>query len=446
MDIRDVVHGVIQIERHELPIIDSFYFQRLRQIKQTGFAEHSYPGSTHNRYIHSLGALQTITDIFESIFSNLKEHSPQTFTRFRALARFSALLHDIGHGPLSHTTEFAMPEVSKLAVPGLSLGSKKSARKATHEDYTLKIILDSPLTPLLEKATEPFGFKPLHIAATIESDLEVNDDFFIEKIDGQRVNFRPILHQLISSELDADRMDYLRRDSFYCGVSYGEFDYGWLVSNLDWHVKDGAAYLALKHRALYSFEDFLLSRFHMFLMVYSHHKTVMFDEMLAKYLNDPGCEYQLPADIEAYGKCTDAHLYAHLARSTNPWAERIVEKKSLRLLLETHSGIPSTEKAHEQQQKLFQKTLTELESKGIEPITNISTSILSKYFGKKGDHPIFVRYDNLLSAESFIPLQKCTNLFTQYPNQRSISRIFVTPEDYAKIRKDGHRQEQLSFE
>lgn len=446
MDIRDVVHGVIQIEDHELPIIDSYFFQRLRQIKQTGFAEHSYPGATHNRFIHSLGALQTITQTFESIFVKLKADSPETFRRFRALARFSALLHDIGHGPLSHTTEFAMPEVSKLNIPGQKKGLR---RKATHEDYTLKIILDSPLTPLLEEATRSFGFKPLHIAAAIESHIEVDDDFFEEKVDGQTIQFRPIMHQLISSELDADRMDYLRRDSFNCGVSYGIFDYGWLISNLSPHIKDSTYYLTLNHRALYSFEDFLLSRFHMFLMVYSHHKTVVYDEMLTKYLNDPECDYKLPHDIEAYSQCTDAHLYANLARSPSPWAKRIVDRNPLKLLLETHSGIPSTDKAHEQQTKLLKKTSEELESKNIEYIINNSTSILSKYFGPqilgKSDHPIFVRYDNLLSAESFIPLQKCTNLFTQYPNSRTISRIFVSQDDYSKIRKSG-RKEQLEFE
>ena len=441
MDIRDTVHGVIHIESHELPIIDSYVFQRLRQIKQTGFAEHSYPGATHNRYIHSLGALQTITDTFQSIFAKLKIKNEDAWLRFRALSRFAALLHDIGHGPLSHTTEFAMPEVSQLKVPGQK---KTQNRKATHEDYTLKIILDSPLTPLLEKATKAFGFNPIHIAATIESHIEVNDDYFFEKIDGEKINFRPILHQLISSELDADRMDYLRRDSFYCGVSYGVFDYSWIVSNLCAHIKDGAYYLGLNHRALYAFEDFLLSRYHMFLMVYLHHKTVVYDEMLAKYLNDPKCEYSLPADIDRYIQCTDAQLYAHLSSSQNQWAKRIVERRPLRMVLETHSGIPSTENAKEQQEKLFKKVCDELNAKKIEYISTKSTGELSKYFGTF-DHPIFIKYDNLYSTPSFIPLQKCTPLFTQYPTIRSISRLFVTPEEFAKIRTRG-RDEQMHFD
>lgn len=441
MDIRDVVHGVIQVESHELPVIDSALFQRLRQIRQTGFAEFSYPGATHNRYIHSLGALQAATDAFESIFPSLKRHQHQVWRKFRALVRFAALLHDIGHGPLSHTTEFAMPEVSKLKVPGMKY---PKARKATHEDYTLKIILDSALTPVLAKAAETFGFTPYHVACLIEGELKPKDNFFIEKIGNEKINFLPILHQLISSELDADRMDYLRRDSFQAGVSYGEFDYSWLVTNLCYHLKDGNCYLGLRHRALYAFEDFLLSRYHMFLMVYLHHKTVMFDEMLSKYLHSSECDYEIPADIESYRQYTDAHLYSHLSGSKNEWARRIVEKRTLRLLLETHSGIPSTDNAREQQEKLFKKTLETLKSKGIDYISTTSTGILSKYFGKS-EFPIFVKYDNLYSKPSYIPLQKCTILFSQYPNTRSISRIYVTPEDYAKVGNQG-RNEAVQFE
>ncbi len=152
MEIRDVIHGSVPIEGDELKIIDSPYFQRLRQIKQLGFAEYSFPSATHNRYIHSLGAMHTASLAFRAIFGDvdgayrslhLQRDSPEVYARYRAVARLAALLHDIGHGPLSHTTEFAMPDVRELRVPGID-----QARKATHEDYTLKIILDSGLTPL----------------------------------------------------------------------------------------------------------------------------------------------------------------------------------------------------------------------------------------------------------------------------------------------------------
>jgi HD superfamily phosphohydrolase len=438
VDIRDVVHGVIPVDSHELPILDSFVFQRLRQIKQTGFAEQSYPGATHNRYSHSLGAMHTATEAFDSIFRVLETRSPQTFKRFRAVTRIAALLHDVGHGPLSHTTEVAMPPISLLDP------QNHSQRLATHEDYTLKIILDSPLTPLLEKAGNEFGFTPQHIASLIESSVSVNEDFFKETVDGVSVNFRPVLRQLISSELDADRMDYLRRDSYYCGVNYGVFDYSWLLRNLCAHVENGNAYLGLQHRALFAFEDFLLARFNMFLQVYLHHKTVIYDEMLGNYLVSPDCDYKLPADIEKYIQCTDSDLYANMSHSKNEWARRIIEKRPLKMLLETHSGIPANDNAREQQEKLYTETCQELDQKKIPYIATKSTGILSKYFGKS-ESPIFVRYDNLLSEPSFIPIQKCTTLFTQYPNSRSISRIFVAKEAHALFTSKG-KSKALLFE
>jgi HD superfamily phosphohydrolase len=437
MEIRDVIHGSIPIDSSELPILDSRYFQRLRQIKQLGFAENSFPSATHNRYIHSLGAMHTATRAFDTIF-NAHPAGAKRFARFRAAVRLAALLHDVGHGPLSHTTEFAMPEVRALNVPGVAPPAGKSgkSRQATHEDYTLKIVLDSGLTPALAAAGAPYGFKPIHVAGLVDPDLDVKDDFFVETIDGERVDFRPILKQLISSELDADRMDYLRRDSLHAGVSYGQFDFDWLVGSLTSHVKNGRCYLTLHHRALYSFEDFLISRFHMFLMVYFHYKSVVFDEMLGQYLASPDCEYALPADIEAYCEYNDAHLSAHLARSSNPWARRIADKRPFRMLIELHSGIPATQTAAQEQERLLARIKKDLASQGIHYLTKASTSELSKYFRKPAD-PIFVRYDNHYSAPSFIPIEKCTDLFNRYSEKRTITRLYVSPEDYPKCRHQG---------
>lgn len=432
MEIRDVIHGSIPIESVELPVIDSRYFQRLRQIKQLGFAEYSFPSATHNRYIHSLGAMATASQAMDGIFKGSPFSSAPP--RFRVVARLAALLHDIGHGPLSHTTEFAMPEVRELKLP-LTVSGPKS-RKATHEDYTLKILLDSGLTPLLDRAGRDHGFKAKHVAALIEPAIEIEDDFFCEKIAGETVDFRPLLKQLISSELDADRMDYLRRDSLHAGVSYGQFDFDWLIANLSFQIRRGKAYLALQHRALYSFEDFLISRFHMFLMVYFHYKSVVYDEMLKQYLTSDDCDYTLPADIEKYCQCNDAQLYAHLARSKNPWAKRISEKRSYRMLVELHSGIPATKTAHAEQLRLLARIEKDLTHQGIDYLIATSTGELSKYFRKPGD-PIFVKYDNHYSAPSFIQLEQCTDLFQRYSEKRSITRLYVSPENYPLCRNQG---------
>ncbi len=448
MEIRDLIHGSVALHPAELGVLDSRYFQRLRNIRQLGFAEYSFPSATHNRYIHSLGAMETATQAFDTLFGGDRSRSagaspaqlplhrlnPEAHARFRAVVRLAALLHDIGHGPLSHTTEFAMPPVEQLDVPLV----QARGRKATHEDYTLKIILDSGLTPLIERSAElrKLDFRPEHVASLIEPAIRVRDDFFHATVDGERIDFRPILKQLISSELDADRMDYLRRDSTAAGVSYGHFDFDWLVSNLTSHVKDGKCYLALQHRALYSFEDFLISRFHMFLMVYFHYKSVVYDSMLAEYFASSDCDYSLPADIEAYCDCNDAHLYSHLARSSNEWARRITEKRPYRMLIELHSGIPATRVAAAEQQQLLGEIESDLKSREIRFLKATTTGELSKYFRKPGD-PIFVRYDNHYSAPSLIQLEKCTDLFSKYEEKRSITRLYVSPEDFSKCRDRG---------
>jgi HD superfamily phosphohydrolase len=389
----------------------------LRQIKQLGFSEQAYPGATHNRYSHSLGAMQVASRACDVVFgwASSPARVPEAATvRFRAVTRLAALLHDLGHGPLSHTTEIAMP--------------KAGGKQATHEDYTLRMILDSGLTPVLERAGAAQGFTPRHVAALIDPGLELSDDFFRERLGDKTIDFRPLLSQLVSSELDADRMDYLRRDSLFTGVSYGEFDFEWLLGNLSFHIVDSKAYLALEHRALYTFEDFLISRYHMFLMVYFHHKSVVFDEMLAKYFASSDCDYVLPSDIEKYCECTDAQLYGHLARSKNPWARRITEKRPYRTLIELHSGIPATPSANEEQAKLLSRVRGDLSARGTDFIVSTSTGELSKYF-RKPAAPIYVRYDNHYSEPSYIPLEQCTDLFLKYGEKRSITRLYVPPEN-----------------
>ena len=337
----------------------------------------------------------------------LKRLIPDASKRFKAAVRFAAMLHDIGHGPLSHTSERAMPQASQLGI------KTAGSRQATHEDYTLKIILDSGLTGTLSKAGRPYGLRPLHIAELIDRSLPSHDDFFVEKVEGVAVDFRPLLTQLISSELDCDRMDYLRRDSFHAGVSYGMFDFDWITSNLTAYIREGHAYLALQHRALLSFEDFLISRFHMFLMVYFHYKSVIYDEMLAQYFLSADCDYSLPPDIEEYCSRNDAHLYAHLSQSRDPWARRISDKRPFRVLTEIQSGIPATAKAATEQPKLLSRISRDLAGKGVPYIESRSTGELSKYFKRPGP-PIFVRYDNHYSAAGFIPLEKCMDLFLRY--------------------------------
>ena len=273
MEIRDPVHGSIPLSPQEVAVIDTAEYQKLRTIKQLGFSEFSFPGGTHNRYIHSIGVTHLAGMAFDVIFDAYPFTSNDSRVRFRQCLRLAAMLHDIGHGPLSHTTEEVMPQLSQLSVGVYRFKEGGlEERQATHEDYTIKYITDSPLTPVLEQNFP--HLQPIHIACLIDNELQCPDDFFLDN----GIDFRPILSQIVSSELDVDRMDYLGRDAYFCGTSYGKIELNWLLSNLTHHRVEDRLFLALNRRALYTFDDFLISRHHMHLMVYFHHKSIIYEE------------------------------------------------------------------------------------------------------------------------------------------------------------------------
>lgn len=427
MEIKDPIHGSIEVSAAEVAVIDSREFQRLRSIKQLGFAEFSFPGATHNRYIHSVGVMHLAGRAFDSIFRSFEFSSRDARERLRQVVRLGALLHDIGHGPLSHTTEEVMPNVDDLKIaayktrkplPGMDANEN---RQATHEDYTIKLLTDSPLSEIIRKSFP--NISPLHIACLVDRSLQVPDDFFKD----HDLNFRPVLSQIVSSEMDVDRMDYLERDAYYTGTNYGRVELGWLIGNLTCHAVDGQMHLALNRRALYTFDDFLISRHHMYLMVYFHHKSIIFEEMLHRYITSPDCTYVLPASTDAYLKCTDYSLYEHLSHSSNRWAKRLSDRDPFRMLFEHHET-EQTPRTH-----MMADALT---SAGIEVIHASSRARLSKYHATQAEegYKIFV-VDQYDPQEQPVPIEECTQIFQRYEETRRIERLYVAGDDYSKARK-----------
>jgi HD superfamily phosphohydrolase len=422
MEIRDPVHGSIPLSDAEVMVIDSAEFQRLRQIKQLGFSEFSFPGATHNRYLHSIGVSHIAGMTFDHIFKSVAFSSEKAKSRLRQVTRLAAMLHDVGHGPLSHTTEEVMPQVSELQIEVYKLRQKavvSEGKRADHEDYTIKYITDSPLTKTLREAFSDIA--PIHIACLIDKTLNCPDDFFID----QGVDHRPILSQLVSSELDADRMDYLERDSFFCGTNYGKFDLPWIINNLAAHRFEDKLFLAINRRALYTFDDFLLSRHHMHLMVYTHHKSIIYEEMLNLYLGSKDCTFHLPADINEYTKYTDYKLYEHLAQSENPWAQRIALRRPYRMLIELH---------HTEENSRPEKIKKTLEAEGIDVIWSSSQARLSKYHSATPEDrssQIYVmdQYDRW---DKPTPIDQSTEIFKRYEGARIIDRLYVSSSNFAK--------------
>lgn len=420
MEIRDPIHGSIQLHDGEVAIIESVEFQRLREIKQLGFSEFSFPGATHNRFLHSIGVSHVAGQIFDSIFRAYPFTKIAVRNRLRQTVKLAALLHDIGHGPLSHTTEQVMPELSKLNIGIYNAQGVKQSRQANHEDYTIKFVTDSTIAQLIETHFHDIGAN--YVACLIDKNLSCDESYFT---DGT-INFRPILSQIVSSELDADRMDYLERDSYFCGINYGKIDKDWLQQNLTLHIQNQKAYLALNRRALYAFDDFLISRHHMHLMVYFHHKSIVYEEMLNRYLTSADCKFVLPADSNEYISYTDYKLYEHLDTVDNTWAQRIAQRRPYRVALELHNQEPGRIEAIK---SIFNKH-------GIDNIYASSKVRLSKYHSgnPEGRMNIFVldQYDRWDQPS---PVDQATQIFQKYEGARVIDRFYVAPENYDQAKK-----------
>jgi hypothetical protein len=222
-------------------------------------------------------------------------------------------------------------------------------------------------------------------------------------------------------------MDYLERDAYFCGTNYGRVELGWLIGNLECQEQNGKMHLALSHRALYTFDDFLISRHHMYLMVYFHHKSIIYEEMLVRYLSSPDCTYVLPGTIDEYVRCTDYSLYEHMAQVQNRWAQRIAARSPYRMLFELHATEDTPRLA------LMQKAL---EGEGIDVILASSHARLSKYHATQAGQafPIFVvdPYDPLQKP---VPIEQCTRIFQKYEETRMIERLYVSPENYPMARR-----------
>ena len=415
MEIRDPVHGSIHILEQEIPIIKNNFFQRLRNIKQLGFSEYIFPGATHTRFLHSIGVMCIGHRVFDSLFKD-RSMTPE-LSRLKETFKLACLLHDIGHAPLSHASEMAMPPLEELKIPKQFLNQKDilQSRKATHEDYTLKSIADSSFAHSFQRVEQDFGVERSSLIDLIRGSTDHPQYFTLEG-----VNYFPILHQLVSSELDCDRMDYLLRDSYFCGVSYGSFDLDWMIDNLNICVENEKAFLGINERAIITFDDFLLSRYHMFVMVYFHYRAVCLEQLLYRYFETSPHEYKIPSDIEQYVEHDDYHLMKALRHSQNPYAQAIVKNQIPNKIYESFN--------HHQYAKL-KEIKSYLEQHNIDYIQSSSSSRLSKYSNESGvpqhKYPIKVVrkfYQN--KTQQFFDINQATELFQKFSKSHEINRIY----------------------
>ena len=316
---RGNVHGSIDVSEIEDQVIAHPAFQRLRRIKQTAFLSLVFPGASHTRFEHSLGVMHQTSVAWQKLRSNQRrlrsycEQYPDFMARemstegshgvlfpafeltervfdcsvtFQAL-RLAALLHDVGHPPFSHSGERFLPSLQEVLVAnrdGMSafLGEyfeqqlcARPSQKATHEIMTM-VVVDQVLNELNAGLDRPM-VQSRDVISILCPTIEPNTDSPL-RIGGAYV----FCHELVSGDIDVDRMDYLRRDSKECGVVYGIFDCDRIMDSLVlyWDPLGEQLHLAIQFSGLAAFEDYLRARQSMYLQLYFHKTSVAAEAML----------------------------------------------------------------------------------------------------------------------------------------------------------------------
>ena len=247
--INDPVFGFLSIPDGVLfQILQHPYVQRLNRIRQLGLSFFVYPGAMHSRFLHSLGAMHLMHEALASLCEKGGEITEQEATAAMA----AILLHDVGHGPFSHVFE----EAGMLS-NGMS-----------HEDISLMMMYE--IRDWFSSSQIALPKERAEASAIMNLAIRIFKDEYEKHF----------LHQLISSQLDVDRLDYLCRDSFFCGVTEGSVASARILKMMN--VKDG--HLVVEAKGIYSVEKFLVARRLMYWQVYLHHTSVAAEQLLIKIL------------------------------------------------------------------------------------------------------------------------------------------------------------------
>ncbi len=237
--LKDPVHRYVHVnDRVIWDLVDTKEFQRLRRIKQLGTTYLTFHGAEHSRFNHSLGVYEIVRRIVDGVFAGREQWNPKD----RLLSLCAALLHDLGHGPFSHSFEKVF--------------------EMDHEMFTRKIILgDTEVNEVLRRVNEDF---PKEVAEVIA-----------------KTHANKLVVSLISSQLDADRMDYLLRDAYFTGVSYGQFD----MERILRVMRPTEEQVVFKQSGMHAVEDYIMSRYQMYWQVYFHPVTRSAEVILTKILH-----------------------------------------------------------------------------------------------------------------------------------------------------------------
>lgn len=248
MQIRDPIHNFIELEGREVKLLETNALQRLRRIRQLALANLVYPGAVHTRFEHTLGVTHLAGQMARAI--GLEKESVERI-------RLAALLHDVGHGPFSHVSETVLERYAKR-----DLLSPDQKKEKIHELVTSLIIEND------EEISKVLG------SNTCQEIVALLGQGYGEAVE----------KAVVSGPLDADKQDYLLRDSYFCGVKYGVFDQHQLHRSLEAREDGHNKFLMIKPKGVHAVEQYFLAKYYLTTNVYRHKVRLITDQMIVRAL------------------------------------------------------------------------------------------------------------------------------------------------------------------
>ncbi len=331
LSIRDPVHGFIRADPLEAALIASRPFQRLRFIHQLGFTFLVYPGAEHSRFGHALGAMHLAGRVYDALSAKgngLLPAGPAALER--RLVRAAALLHDLGHAPFSHSAE-------ELFAEGID-----------HEEMTRRLIRTPEIEQIFARLGDGLAADDVTrlLCGGGAAGPLAGGNLTASTASGRGQGAaHQLLAQVISGDLDVDKMDYLLRDGLFCGVRYGNYDLERLLDTM-LPLADpqrGEWGLGVEEGGVHALEALVMARYYMFTQVYFNATGKALELHFNAWLEESGGRW--PADPQAFLAEDDLSIWATMRRSPSPHAAAVVERQHFPVAFETREHLSPAEKS-----------------------------------------------------------------------------------------------------